>query len=98
MKRVHFATMEKRIDSGDTVLVLVGDGYDDKTAAKKGARDLEPGTYYLVVFDSPEPISVAPPPAAVRNVVSFGKPFVERKGSGKPKTESKTKPKPKAEK
>ena len=76
------------------MLVLAEPGYDDKASAKKGARDLEPGTYYLVAFDSPEPVTVAPPPQAVRNVAKFGKPFVERaKKAAKAAADPKPKPK-----
>ena len=90
MERVHFATMEKGL-AGANVLTLVEPGFADKASALKGGRDLDPGEYYLVTFDSPEPVSVAPPQRITRNVVKAGKPFVERKGNSKPKA------KPKAE-
>jgi len=94
MKRVHFATMKKDLE-GVTVLTLVEPGYDDKQMAKKGAKELEPGTYYLIAFDSPEPVIVAPPPVATRNVAKFGKPFVERKTTKSAKADDQpAKPKP----
>jgi len=90
MKRIHYLIEKATIDGGQS-FELVEPGYDDKQAAKKGARDLEPGVYWMVAFDSPEPVAVEPPPAAVRNVAKFGRTFVERKGNPKPKAPAKAK-------
>ncbi len=87
MKRMHFGTV-----SGNTV-TLLEPGYDNKQSAIKGARDLEPGSYFLMIFDSPEPVVVAPPVVATRNVAKFGKPFVEREKRAKPAGTAKPKPK-----
>lgn len=94
MERVHFATMDTNLE-GRMTLTLREPGFPDKQAARKGARDLEPGEYYTVIFDSPTPVVVAPPPTAVRNVVKFGKPFVERakKATNTPKKQPSAKAK-----
>ena len=92
MKRVHYMIEKATLDGGQS-FELIEPGFDDKAQARKGAKSLDPGSYYLVTFDSPTPLAVEPPPIATRNVVKFGKPFIEREKKATTATKSAAKAK-----
>lgn len=92
MKRMHFVTGEIN-PSGQLVLTLVEPGFDDKQSAAKGAKSLEPGTYMLVSFDSPDPLVVAPRPPPHATWSSSASPsWRDRSPTSRPRSRSRVAP------